>query len=267
MNLNNNDMTDNELKELLDEKFEEYNTPAFIDNDPICVPHLFTKKEDIEIAGFFAAMLAWGQRPQIIRSATKLMQMMDNEPYNFITAATRNDLDQFGKFVHRTFDGEDCRFFIRSLRNIYLKHQGLEQVFTAAYKQHNDIGPAITAFRKAFYEITHFPRSEKHISSPVKNSACKRINLFLRWMVRNDGKGVDFGLWKEIPASKLYCPLDVHTGNTSRELGLLKIKLNNWNAVEELTDALKKFDPNDPVKYDFSLFGLGINNKNSKFEV
>lgn len=260
-------MDDYELKELLDEKFEEYNTPAFIENDPVSVPHFFTKKEDIEIAGFFAAMFAWGQRPQIIRSATKLMLMMDNEPYNFITAATRNDLDQFGKFVHRTFNGEDCRFFIRSLRNIYLKHHGLEQLFTAAFKQHGEIGPAIIAFRKAFYEITHFPRSEKHISSPIKNSSCKRINLFLRWMVRDDGRGVDFGLWKEIPTSKLYCPLDVHTGNTSRELGLLKTKLNNWKAVEELTNTLKKFDPKDPVKYDFSLFGLGINNKISKFGV
>jgi len=257
----------NELKELLDEKFEEYNTRSFIENDPISVPHLFTKKEDIEIAGFFAAMLAWGQRPQIIRSATKLLKMMDNAPHDFITAATRNDLDQFGKFVHRTFDGEDCRFFIRSLRNIYLKHQGMEQVFTAAFKQHGDLNPAITAFRKAFYEITHFPESEKHLSSPLKNSACKRINLFLRWMVRDDGKGVDFGIWKNIPASALYCPLDVHTGNTSRELGLLKIKLNNWKAVEELTSELKKFDAADPVKYDFSLFGLGIYNKTSKFDV
>ena len=260
-------MDDYELKELLDEKFEEYNTPAFIEYDPISGPHFFTKKEDIEIAGFFAALFAWGQRPQIIRSATKLMLMMDNEPYNFITTATRKDLEHFGKFVHRTFNGEDCRFFIRSLRNIYLKHQGLEQVFTVAYKQYGGIGPAITSFRKVFYETTHFPRSEKHISSPLKNSACKRINLFLRWMVRNDSRGVDFGLWKEIPTAKLYCPLDVHTGNTARELGLIKTKQNNWKAVEELTQTLKKFDPDDPVKYDFSLFGLGINNKISKFDV
>ena len=260
-------MDTSELKQLLDEKYDEYNRQAFIADDPISVPHLFTKKEDIEIAGFFAALLAWGQRPQIIRSTRKLMQMMDNAPYDFITAATRNDLNPFGNFVHRTFDGEDCRFFIRSLRNIYIKHQGLEQVFTSAFKQHGDMGPAITGFRKIFFEITHFPESEKHISSPQKNSACKRINLFLRWMVRDDGRGVDFGLWKGIPASKLYCPLDTHTGNTSRELGLLKIKQDNWNAVEELTDALKKFDPDDPVKYDFSLFGLGINNKIRKFDV
>lgn len=254
-------MNFNELKELLDEKYEQYNTLAFIENDPVGVPHRFTKKEDIEIAGFFAAILAWGKRPQIIRSANKLMQMMDDDPYNFITAATKNDLDIFGKFVHRTFNGEDCRFFIRSLRNIYLKHQGMEKVFTSAFEQKQDIKIAIAGFRKVFFEITHFPRSEKHISNPLKDSACKRINLFLRWMVRNDGRGVDFGLWKGIPASKLYCPLDVHTGNTSRALGLIQIKQNNWKAVEELTEMLKKFDANDPVKYDFSLFGLGIYDK------
>ncbi len=254
-------MDTSDLKNLLDEKYNEYGTRAFIADDPISVPHNFTKKEDIEIAGFFAAILAWGQRPQIIHSASKLMQMMDNAPYDFITAATRKDLDPFGKFTHRTFNGEDCRFFIRSIRNIYLKHKGMEQVFTSSFKQHGDLNPALTQFRKVFFEITHFPESEKHISSPLKNSACKRINLFLRWMVRNDGRGVDFGLWKEIPASKLYCPLDVHTGNTSRELGLLKIKSNNWKAVEELTGMLRNFDPADPVKYDYALFGLGINNK------
>ncbi|HOY32347.1 MAG TPA: TIGR02757 family protein [Bacteroidales bacterium] len=248
-----------ELKELLDEKYEEYNNQTFIEHDPVSVPHLFTKKEDIEIAGFISASLAWGQRSQILRSAKKLMQMMDYAPYDFITHATKKELDPFRSFIYRTFNGDDCRFFVLSLRNIYLEHQGLEKIFTSAFKQYGDLSPAIESFRNVFLKTPHLHRCEKHIASPLKNSACKRINLFLRWMIRSDDSHVDFGIWKEIPPNKLYCPLDVHTGHIARELGLLKIKTNNWPAVEMLTDALKKFDPQDPVKYDFALFGLGIN--------
>ena len=251
-------MTFRELKALLDEKYEQYNTAAFIYNDPVLIPHSFTRKEDIEIAGFFAATLAWGQRPQIIRSSLQLMQMMDQEPYQFITTASKRERAFFGKFVYRTFNGEDCMFFLHALNNIYKKHGGLETVFTNAYLQHQDIRKALIEFRKIFLEVPHQKRSEKHISDAAKNSACKRINLFLRWMVRSDNRGVDFGLWKGIPSSALFCPLDLHTGNTSRELGLLKLRQNNWKAVEELTENLRKFDKLDPVKYDYALFGLGI---------
>lgn len=251
-------MTQNEINKLLDEKYEEFNNTAFIIDDPISIPHLFTRKEDVEISAFFAAILAWGQRTQIILNADKLMQIMDYSPYQFITTATKEDLGSFQNFVYRTFNGTDCVFFIRSLQKIYNKHDGLEKVFTDAYKKYGSIKMAISVFRKIFFSTPHLRHSEKHISDPIKNSACKRLNLFLRWMVRQDNRGVDFGLWKGIPPSALYCPLDVHTGETSRELGLLSIKQNNWKAVEELTCKLRKFDPVDPVKYDFSLFGLGF---------
>ncbi len=250
-----------ELKDLLNESYERYNNPVFITEDPIIVPHSFSHKEDMEIAGFFAATLAWGQRPQIIRSSMKLMQMMDHEPYKFITSSSENEIKMLQRFVHRTFNGSDCMFFVRSLKNIYLKHNGLEDVFSDAFYRHNNLKQSLIEFRRIFFEIPHLHHAEKHISDAAKESACKRINLFLRWMVRNDGRGVDFGLWKKIPSSALYCPLDLHTGNTSRELGLLNTKQNNWKAVEELTTILRKFDANDPVKYDFSLFGLGIYDK------
>ncbi|HQI70447.1 MAG TPA: TIGR02757 family protein [Bacteroidales bacterium] len=260
-------MNTSELRSLLEEKYNEYCTPAFIDDDPISIPHYFSKKEDIEIAGFCAAMLAWGQRQQIIKSARSLMQMMDYAPYDFLTGATTKELMPFQSFVYRTFNGDDCIFFMRSLRNIYMKHHGLEAVFTEGYHRHGDLYAAIVMFRNTFFEIDHLPRSEKHISNPARNSACKRLHLFLRWMVRSNIRGVDFGLWNEIPASKLYCPLDVHTSNVSRALGLLKIKENNKKAVEELTGNLRHFDPEDPVKYDFSLFGLGFYNKICNFDV
>ncbi|HPB25824.1 MAG TPA: TIGR02757 family protein [Bacteroidales bacterium] len=260
-------MNTSELRELLDEKYDEYCTPAFIDDDPISVPHYFSKKEDIEIAGFFAAMLAWGQRQQIIKSARNLMQMMDYAPFDFLTGATKKELNPFKSFVYRTFNGNDCVFFLHSLKNIYLKHQGLEAVFIEGYRRYGDLFAAIGMFRTVFFETAHLPRSEKHISDPARNSACKRLHLFLRWMVRSNNRGVDFGLWKEIPASKLYCPLDLHTGNVSRALGLLNIKENNKKAVEELTGSLRCFDPEDPVKYDFSLFGLGFYNKICNFDV
>jgi uncharacterized protein (TIGR02757 family) len=250
-------MTFKEIKDLLDEKYEQYNTAAFIEEDPIVVPHGFTRKEDIEIAGFFAATLAWGQRPQIIRSSLQLMQMMDQQPYQFITSASKKEISTFNKFVYRTFNGQDCMFFMHSLKNIYNRHKGLEAVFTHTYQQHTDVRSSLIAFRNIFLEISHPQRSEKHISDAAKDSACKRINLFLRWMVRSDNRGVDFGLWKGIPMSALYCPLDVHTGNTARELGLLSHKQNNWKAVAELTANLRQFDASDPVKYDYALFGLG----------
>jgi uncharacterized protein (TIGR02757 family) len=254
-------MTYPELKELLDEKHEQYNCPAFIEADPVSVPHSFTRKEDVEIAGFFAATLAWGQRPIIIRSSMLLMQMMDQQPYEFISTASEQEISRFGSFVYRTFNGHDCMFLIRALKNMYANHGGPEAVFTQAYLRHKDIKESISAFRSVLLDVPHDKRSEKHISNAAKDSACKRINLYLRWMVRNDNRGVDFGLWKCIPASALYLPLDLHTGNTSRELGLLGMRQNNWKAVAELTENLRKMDASDPVKYDYALFGLGVYDK------
>ncbi len=252
----NNDI--NFLKEFLDEKYLLYNTTSFIETDPISIPHQFTKKEDIEIAGFFAATIAWGQRKTIISNANKIILMMDNSPHEFILNHSQKELLPFKKFVHRTFNGIDCIFFIKSLQNIYKKHKGLENAFAKEFKSSDEnIKNAITGFRKLFLGINHLPRSDKHISNPESNSSAKRLCMYLRWMVRNDKKGVDFGIWKKINSSQLCLPLDVHTGNVSRKLGLLKRTQSDWKSVEEITSVLKLFDKNDPVKYDFALFGLG----------
>lgn len=246
------------LKEFLDEKFNLYNNKAFIETDPIQIPHQFNKKEDIEIAAFLTATIAWGQRKSIINNANKLILWMDNSPHDFITNYNANELATFNKFVHRTFNGIDCVFFIKSLSNIYKKHGGLENAFSKniAAKDKN-IKNAITGFRKIFLETKHEIRSEKHISNPDAKSSAKRLSMYLRWMVRNDKMGVDFGLWGKIKPAQLCLPLDVHTGNISRKLGMLKRKQNDWQAVEEITEVLKTFDIADPIKYDFALFGLG----------
>lgn len=247
------------LKDFLEEKYHQYNNKRFIENDPISIPHLFYKKEDIEIAGFLAATIAWGNRKSIISNALKLMTWMDNSPAAFILHHSKKDLIPFERFVHRTFNGKDCLFFIRSLKNIYKNHNGLESAFG-----HLPEGPGfqikhnIIHFRAKFLETDHLHRSEKHISNPAQKSSAKRLCMFLRWMSRKDKKGVDFGIWKNIPPSQLCLPLDVHTGNVSRSLGLLNRKQNDWQAVEEITSALRSMDPKDPVKYDFALFGLGI---------
>jgi uncharacterized protein (TIGR02757 family) len=245
-----------DLKEFLDQKYLEFNTPRFIEKDPISVPHQFTKKEDIEIAGFLTATIAWGNRTSILKDAMKLMGMMNYSPHEFILHATRSDLKPFKLFYRRTFNGDDATFFLRSLTNIYQNHGGLETCFREVNQQ--GIKVVLSNFRKLFLETPHFSRSEKHISDPSKGSSAKRLLMFLRWMVRNDGHGVDFGIWDHINSSNLICPLDVHVGNVARKLGLLKRKVNDWQAAEELTDRLRKFDPDDPVKYDFALFGLGI---------
>ena len=253
-------MTFSELKELLDDKYEQYNIPAFIADDPVMVLHDSSAKKILRSPVFL--QLHWpGAKGHRSSAAVLLMQMMDHQPYQFITTASEKEINSFVSFVYRTFNGQDCMFFIRALKNIYTKHGGLETVFTDAYLQHQDIRTAISEFRRTFLRIPHPKRSDKHISDAAKNSACKRINLYLRWMVRSDNHGMDFGLWKQIPASALYCPLDVHTGNTSRELGLLTAKQNNWKAVAELTEIVRKFDAHDPVKYDYALFGLGIYEK------
>lgn len=248
-----------QVKELLDEKTAQYNGPDFITLDPISIPHQFERKEDIEISGFLAATIAWGNRTMIVRNANKLVGLMDFSPYQFVMDASASDLEKVGTFVHRTFNGSDAVFMLRALRNIYENHGGMEKVFEQGFSFNQSVFSALSHFRTVFFEIDHDRHCEKHISSVEKGASAKRLNMFLRWMVRRDAKGVDFGLWKGIPTSSLMLPLDVHTGNISRKLGLLERKQNDWKAVVEVTSMLRKMDATDPVKYDFALFGLGIN--------
>lgn len=260
-----------ELKEFLDEKYDRYNRVDFIHSDPISIPHQFTKKEDIEIAGFLAATIAWGQRVTIINNSNKLMKLMGDSPYDFVMGAKAKDLKRFEGFKHRTFNSVDTVFFIQSLQNIYKKHGGLQDVFlfgsdNSKRQKELSLLDAIMNFRAIFFSIPHPSRTGKHVSNPSENSSAKRLCMYLRWMVRNDKRGVDFGLWSPVKLKKnvvpstalLMCPLDVHTGNVGRKLGLLKRTQNDWKAVEELTNNLRMLDPIDPVKYDFALFGLGV---------
>jgi uncharacterized protein (TIGR02757 family) len=251
-------MNSTDLKDFLEEKYDLYNRESFIETDPIQIPKQFSRKEDIEIAGFLSASIAWGQRPTIIRNAKRLMEWMNHQPYEFLISASETDLDVFKEFKHRTFNGDDCIFFIKSLQNIYTKHGGLERVFTEGFQQTGDIKSALAHFRTVFFEIDHLPRTQKHISNVLKKSSAKRLNMYLRWMVRKDERAVDFGLWKGIESKDLYLPLDVHTGNVGRKLGLLTRKQSDWPAVEEITQSLRTMDANDPIKYDYALFGLGI---------
>lgn len=247
------------ISELLDAKATYYNKHWFIEEDPLSIPHLFTAKEDREIAGFLAATIAWGQRPVIIRNAKLLMQWMDYQPYDYIRNAGAEDISCFMNFKHRTFNGIDCVYFIKALQNIYTNLGGLEEVFTNHWEEFNgDAALAISAFRNTFFSFADPGRSAKHVSNPIKGSSAKRLNMYLRWMVRKDEHAVDFGIWKGISPSQLSCPLDVHTGNVARRLGILKRRSNDWKAVAELTTFLKSLDPVDPVKYDFALFGLGM---------
>ncbi len=249
-------MKKSELKEFLDEKVIQYNHPKFVTSDPIQIPHSFSKKEDIEISAFLSSTIAWGNRTMIIKNAKRMMEVMDHDPYNFILHHTEKDLKGV-EFVHRTFNAIDFTYFIKALQNIYTKHQGLEFALLPS-KDAINYQHAIANFKTLFFEMDHPSRTEKHISNPLKNSAAKRINMFLRWMVRNDNCGVDFGIWKSHSPAKLSCPLDVHTGNIARKLKILNRKQNDWKALEQLDTTLRSFDPNDPVKYDFALFGLGV---------
>lgn len=247
----------NDLIELLNLKAEQFNQPDFIENDPICIPHLFKTKEDIEIAGFFSATLAWGNRKTIIVNSKKLMELMDNAPSDFIRNHRTADRKRFRNFKHRTFNGDDCAFFLENLQRIYIHHGGPEKIFREGLEKGN-IKESLIHFREIFLGKKKIHRAKKHISNPADNSAAKRLCMYLRWMVRKDHKGCDFGLWKKISPAMLYLPLDVHTGTISRKLGLLKRKQNDWQAVEEVTGILRKMDPKDPVKYDFALFGMGV---------
>lgn len=246
-----------ELKEFMDAKVRQYNHPRFLEEDPIQLPHRFRKKEDIEICAFLTATIAWGNRKSIIANGEHLMQLMDMAPYDFVMTHHPGDLHPLQKFVHRTFNGTDLVYFVQALRHIYSNHGGLETVLskntTATSTQ-----AAISAFKKLFFEIPHPERTLKHISDPGKGSAAKRLNMFLRWMVRDNSTGVDLGLWKSIPPSALSCPLDVHSGKVARRLGLLERSQNDARAVAELDTRLRQWDATDPVKYDFALFGLGV---------
>lgn len=250
-------MNKTELKDFLDEKVIQYNTHDFIESDPVQIPHLFTQKEDIEIAGFLSATIAWGNRTMIIKNSHKMMDLMGNAPHDFVLSHTETDLERLQSFVHRTFNGLDFSFFIESLKNIYQNHQGLESVF-AKNQEPDSMQKSISEFKKIFFEIPHLTRTQKHVSNPMNNSAAKRINMYLRWMVRQDHKGVDLGIWKSISPAALSCPLDVHSGNVARKLKLLSRKQNDAKALAELDAELRKLDPNDPSKYDFALFGLGV---------
>ncbi|MFN2396143.1 MAG: TIGR02757 family protein [Bacteroidales bacterium] len=245
------------LKEFLNQKYLQYNSPRFIVSDPIGVPHRYSTKEDREIAGFLAATIAWGQRKSIVQSALKLMTLMDDAPGDFIMNFKESDLKRFEGFVHRTFNYTDITVFVYALKNIYQIHGGMEKVFADGIKS-GGMDYGIAHFRNVFFEVPHEIRTRKHVSNPLSGSCTKRINMYLRWMVRKDDRGVDFGIWESIRPDQLICPLDVHSGRVARRLGLLKRKQDDWKAAVELTENLRLLDPSDPVKYDFALFGLGV---------
>ena len=245
------------LRDFLNEKAVHYNHPGFLESDPVQIPHMYTEKEDIEISGFLTAVISWGNRSAIIRSALNMMDVMGHSPYDFVIHHRNEHLERLEGAVHRTFHATDFRYFLKALKHLYLEKSGLEGIFRE-HQSATSLQPAIHRLKQEFFSLPHPMRTEKHLPDPMKGSAAKRINMFLRWMVRKDRAGVDFGLWKDIPPSSLSCPLDVHTGNVARKLGLLKRQQNDAKAVIELDEVLRSFDPEDPVKYDFALFGLGI---------
>jgi uncharacterized protein (TIGR02757 family) len=248
------------VADLLEQKYLQYNQPNFIPNDPISIPHLFTKKQDIEIMGFWAAVLAWGQRKTIINKCKELIELMDNAPHDFVMNHQDSDLKAFLNFKHRTFNATDTLYFIAWFRAFYQQHQSLEEAFlTENSLEQTDTKQHLINFHHRFFNLEDFPeRTRKHIATPLRNSSCKRINMFLRWMVRQDDKGVDFGIWKTLKPAQLVCPCDVHVDRVARILGLIKRPKTDWVTAVELTESLKQLDPNDPVKYDFALFGLGV---------
>ena len=250
----------NNIKQFLNLKVEEYNQPSFIANDPISIPHRFTKQQDIEIAGFFAAILAWGNRKSIINSCNNLLHCMNNTPYDFCLNHSAKDLKSLLHFKHRTYNATDLLYFVEFFKMHYSQHSSLENAFTKEFnKKDETVENALANFYTYFFSLDNFPeRTKKHIASPLKKSACKRLNMYLRWMVRNNDTGVDFGIWKTISPAQLICPLDVHVSRVAKKLGLLTRTQNDWQAAMELTTALKKLDKTDPVKYDFALFGLGV---------
>lgn len=247
-----------ELRELLEHLHDKYNRTEFIEPDPISIPHSYSLREDREIAGFMAAAIAWGNRKAIIKSARRMMNYMDDAPYDFVCNASPKELSHLQSYVHRTFNGQDFTDFVLCMRHIIEKYGSIGEFFESRYEATGDLRCVLAEFRKEFFSCEHNPHCEKHLSAIERGAACKRLNMYLRWFVRHDERGVDFGLWRKIPMSALYLPLDVHTGNMGRALGLLTRKQSDWKATEQITAALREFDPHDPVRYDFSLFGAGI---------
>ena len=246
------------LKNLLDEKVRLYNQPSFIERDPISIPHQFTKKQDIEISGLFASVLAWGNRTTIINNCNKLMIWMDHAPHDFILNHKDPELKPFMHFAHRTFNASDLLYFLSFLQYHYRQHDSLEQAFTPGKYTDETVERALIHFHNYFFSVEHPERTRKHIATPARKSACKRINMYLRWMVRKDGHGVDFGIWKKIKMSQLVCPLDVHVGRVAQRLGLIENEKANWQNALHLTDQLRQLNPQDPAVYDYALFGLGM---------
>ena len=251
--------THDELYNLLEELHDRYNSVDFIEPDPISIPHSFANPLDKEISGFLAATIAWGNRKAIVKSANRMMDYLDGRPYEFVVGASESELRGLSGYVHRTFNGTDLECFVRALRRICAEYGSLGEWFQGEWERTEDMTRVLASFRALFFDFDHPARSEKHLSSIAKGAACKRLNMYLRWMVRRDGRGIDFGLWKRIPMSALYLPLDVHSGNVARQLGLLERKQSDWRAVAEVTERLRTFCPEDPVKYDYALFGVGIN--------
>ena len=249
---------DPRLGELLERLHDRYNRPEFIPEDPISVPHRYTGRADREVAGFFAATIAWGNRKAIVRSGHRLMRLMDDAPADFVRNASERELAQLASFVHRTFNGGDLRDFVLALRRMMALYGGIGAFFESRFEAAGSLPETLAAFRREFFGSPHAPRCEKHLSSVEKGAACKRLCMYLRWMVRRDERGVDFGEWTRIPMSALRLPLDLHAGETGRALGLLARRTNDWRAVEEITAALREFDPRDPVRFDFALFGAGM---------
>lgn len=247
-----------DIKEFLEEKYLQYNRPEFIVTDPVSIPHRFSGKENREISGFLTATIAWGQRPVILRNAVRLMESMGNDPFRFLLQTNESDWHSLLGFCHRTFSGIDLLYFLRALKEIYTEYDGLESVFTGAFTKTGNIKETLEDFHNLFFSFDPPRRTMKHVANVAAGASAKRLNMFLRWMVRNDGRGVDLGLWQDIPAASLLMPLDLHSGNVARALGLLQRRQNDWKAVEELTANLRRFDPADPVKYDYALFGLGV---------
>ena len=250
-----------QMFDLLETLHDKYNREEFIEADPISIPHSFTDNRDREIAGFFAATIAWGNRKAIVRSARRMMECMDFAPYDFITNATDADIEPLRSYVYRTFNGDDFVDFVRAAQNICRRYGTFGELFESSFERHGDMAAVLSEVRREFFATEHNYRCEKHFSSIDKGAACKRLNMYLRWFVRRDNRGVDFGSWTKIPMSALYLPLDVHSGNVSRELGLLSRRQNDWKATVEVTETLRKFSADDPVRYDFALFGAGVNSK------
>lgn len=251
-------MDKEELRDLLEHLHDKYNRQEFIEPDPISIPHSFSDKADREISGFLAATIAWGNRKAIVKSARRMMQYMDYAPADFVNNASDRELATLQTYVHRTFNGQDFTDFVLGIRYITERWGGIGDFFEKNYAATQDLAQVISLFRKEFFACDHNSHCEKHLSSIDKGAACKRINMYLRWFVRHDNRGVDFGLWRTIPMSALYLPLDIHTGNMGRALGLLTRKQSDWKATEEITRSLREFNAEDPVKYDYSLFGAGI---------